>query len=120
MKPQKGEYEMMISGSFLTLFFPPLRERTLTAQTIISFEATQVPEEEDEEETGSVTVRSSSHDLHSCQGDTDNAWWEKASQCQDHTTTQQEHLDVWLVISKEGTTVDIIVVWGLTVIRAYL
>ncbi|XP_053199351.1 olfactory receptor 2S2 [Scomber japonicus] len=49
------------------------RERTLTAQTIISFEATQVPEEEDEEETGSVTVRSSSHDLHSCQGDTDNA-----------------------------------------------
>ncbi|KAM7366302.1 hypothetical protein PAMP_015752 [Pampus punctatissimus] len=50
------------------------RERTLTAQTIISLEATQnlEDEEEKEEETEPVTVRSSSHDLHSCQDDTDN------------------------------------------------
>ncbi|XP_018551971.1 odorant receptor 131-2 isoform X1 [Lates calcarifer] len=46
------------------------RERTLTAQTIISLETPQVPAEE-EEEARPMSVRSSSHD--SCQGDTDNA-----------------------------------------------
>ncbi|XP_030017845.1 olfactory receptor 2A25 isoform X2 [Sphaeramia orbicularis] len=48
------------------------RERTLTAQTIISLEVPQVPneeEEEEEEETG--RVMSSSHDSQSCQGDMD-------------------------------------------------
>ncbi|XP_028284978.1 odorant receptor 131-2 [Parambassis ranga] len=47
------------------------RERTSTAQTIISLDSTRVPEME--EETWPMPVRSSSHDLHSCQGDTDNA-----------------------------------------------
>lgn len=46
------------------------RERTLTAQTIISLEASQVPEEE---ETRPIPVRSSSHDSESCRGDTDDA-----------------------------------------------
>ncbi|XP_044041041.1 odorant receptor 131-2 [Siniperca chuatsi] len=46
------------------------RERTLTAQTIISLEVPQVPEEE---QTTAMSVRSSPHDLHSCQGDADNA-----------------------------------------------
>ncbi|GLD53756.1 olfactory receptor 52B2-like isoform X1 [Lates japonicus] len=45
------------------------RERTLTAQTIISLEMPQVPAEE-EEETRPMSVRSSSHD--SCQDDTNN------------------------------------------------
>lgn len=48
------------------------RERTLTAQTILSLEVPQVPEEE-EGETRPMSVRSSSHDLHSCRGDTDDA-----------------------------------------------
>ncbi|XP_071765569.2 putative G-protein coupled receptor 148 [Centroberyx gerrardi] len=48
---------------------PKTRERTMTTQTIVSLEVPQVPEEE----TRSVSVRSSSHDLHSCQGDMDNA-----------------------------------------------
>ncbi|XP_034712220.1 odorant receptor 131-2 isoform X2 [Etheostoma cragini] len=46
------------------------RERALTAQTIISLQVPQVPEQE---ETGPMSVRSSSHDLDSCPGDTDNA-----------------------------------------------
>ncbi|XP_074480237.1 olfactory receptor 2A25 isoform X1 [Sebastes fasciatus] len=46
------------------------RERTLTAQTIISLQVSQVPEEE--EETRPMSVRRSSHDSESCQGDTDN------------------------------------------------
>ncbi|XP_070710534.1 odorant receptor 131-2 [Pempheris klunzingeri] len=46
------------------------RERTLTAQTIISLEVSQVHKEE---ETSPMSVRSSSHDLNSCQGDADNA-----------------------------------------------
>ncbi|XP_054457619.1 odorant receptor 131-2 isoform X2 [Anoplopoma fimbria] len=46
------------------------RERTLTAQTIISIQVSQVPEEE---ETRPMSVRSSSHDLDSCQDSTDNA-----------------------------------------------
>ncbi|XP_070848821.1 odorant receptor 131-2 [Chaetodon trifascialis] len=46
------------------------RERTLTAQTIISLEAPQTPEAE---ETRPMSVISSSHDFDSCQGDTDNA-----------------------------------------------
>ncbi|CAB1426263.1 unnamed protein product [Pleuronectes platessa] len=56
----------------------PYRERTLTAQTIISQELPKVPEEEEEEEEEEgeemrpVSVRSSS-DSHSCQGDADNA-----------------------------------------------
>ncbi|XP_071315038.1 odorant receptor 131-2 [Trachinotus anak] len=41
------------------------RERTLTAQTIISLEVSQVPAEEE--------IRSSSHDSHSCQGDMSSA-----------------------------------------------
>ncbi|KAE8279124.1 hypothetical protein D5F01_LYC22710 [Larimichthys crocea] len=45
------------------------RERTMTAQTIISLEAQQVPEEE----TSPISVTSSSHGLDSCQGDRDNA-----------------------------------------------
>ncbi|XP_073330599.1 odorant receptor 131-2 [Pagrus major] len=45
------------------------RERTLTAQTIISLEVPQVPEEE----TSPMSVMNSSHDLDSCQGDTDSA-----------------------------------------------
>ncbi|XP_045920328.1 odorant receptor 131-2 [Micropterus dolomieu] len=49
---------------------PKTRERTLTAQTIISLEVPQVPQEE---ETSPMPVRSSSHDLHSCQDDSDNA-----------------------------------------------
>ncbi|KAM9335663.1 olfactory receptor 10G7 [Symphorus nematophorus] len=50
------------------------RERTLTAQTIISLETPQVPEQEKEEEMRPISsVRSSSHDSDSCQGDTDNA-----------------------------------------------
>ncbi|XP_062240195.1 odorant receptor 131-2 isoform X2 [Platichthys flesus] len=55
----------------------PYRERTLTAQTIISQELPQLPEkeeeEEEEEEMRPVSVRSSSHDSHSYQGDADNA-----------------------------------------------
>ncbi|XP_040886864.1 odorant receptor 131-2 [Toxotes jaculatrix] len=47
------------------------RERTLTAQTIISLEVSQAPAEE--QETTPVSVRSSSHDSHSCQGDTNSA-----------------------------------------------
>lgn len=47
------------------------RERTLTAQTIISLQVSQAPEEE--EETRPIPVRSSSHDSDSCQGDMDNA-----------------------------------------------
>lgn len=46
------------------------RERTLTAQTIISLEVPQVP---DEEETQPMSVRCSSHDLDSCQDNMDNA-----------------------------------------------
>ncbi|XP_078132656.1 olfactory receptor 2A25 [Sander vitreus] len=46
------------------------RERTFTAQTIISLQVPQVPEQE---ETMPMSVRSSSHDLDSCQGDKDNA-----------------------------------------------
>ncbi|XP_022616430.1 olfactory receptor 2AT4-like [Seriola dumerili] len=42
------------------------RERTLTAQTIISLEVSQVPAQEEE-------TRSCSHDSLSCQGDTSNA-----------------------------------------------
>ncbi|XP_035502807.2 probable G-protein coupled receptor 148 [Scophthalmus maximus] len=53
------------------------RERTLTVQTSISQEVPQAPaeeeEEEEEEETRPMSVRSSSNDSHSCQGDTDNA-----------------------------------------------
>nr|XP_046235906.1 odorant receptor 131-2 [Scatophagus argus] len=49
------------------------RERTLTAQTIISLEVAQVQEDEEEEETRPVPVMSSSHDLDSCQSDTDAA-----------------------------------------------
>lgn len=46
------------------------RERTLTAQTIISLEVPQVPnEEEEEEEEEPGRVRSSSHDSQSCRGD---------------------------------------------------
>lgn len=45
------------------------RERTLTAQTIISLQLSQVPEEEETKPMS--TIRSSSHDLDSCQGDTD-------------------------------------------------
>ncbi|XP_019951037.2 odorant receptor 131-2 isoform X1 [Paralichthys olivaceus] len=48
------------------------RERTLTALTIISQEVPQVLVEE-EEEMRPMSVRSSSHDSHSCQGDADNA-----------------------------------------------
>ncbi|XP_060922477.1 odorant receptor 131-2 [Limanda limanda] len=48
----------------------PYRKRALTAQTIISQELPQVPEEE---EMRPVSVRISSHDSHSCQGDADNA-----------------------------------------------
>lgn len=46
------------------------RERTLTAQTIISLE---VPQPREAEETTPMSVMSSSHDLESCQGDADNA-----------------------------------------------
>ncbi|KAM9836954.1 putative G-protein coupled receptor 148 [Aulostomus maculatus] len=49
------------------------RERTLTAQTIISLETPAALEEEEEEEMGPVPVRRSSHDLHSCQGQIGNA-----------------------------------------------
>ncbi|KAF7657827.1 hypothetical protein LDENG_00021280 [Lucifuga dentata] len=44
------------------------RERTLTAQTIITLEVSYSPEEEKP-----TSVRSSSHDLHSCQGNMDDA-----------------------------------------------
>ncbi|XP_047455727.1 odorant receptor 131-2 [Mugil cephalus] len=47
------------------------RERTLTAQTIISLEVPQVPEAE--EEARPMPVRSSSHDSDSCQGDGEGA-----------------------------------------------
>ncbi|KAK2863101.1 hypothetical protein Q5P01_002634 [Channa striata] len=50
---------------------PRARERTLTAQTIISLEVSQVPERE--EEIRPQSFRSSSHDSSSCQGDTDGA-----------------------------------------------
>ncbi|XP_035531173.1 odorant receptor 131-2 [Morone saxatilis] len=46
------------------------RERTMTAQTIISLELPQVPEKE---ETRPMSITSSSYDLDSCQGDMDNA-----------------------------------------------
>ncbi|XP_070786021.1 odorant receptor 131-2 [Enoplosus armatus] len=46
------------------------RERTLTGQTIISLEVPQVPEKE---ETMPMSVTSSSHDLHPCHGNADNA-----------------------------------------------
>lgn len=46
------------------------RERTLTAQTIISLQVSQAPEEE---EARPIPVRSFSHDSDSCQGDMDNA-----------------------------------------------
>ncbi|XP_030609821.1 odorant receptor 131-2 [Archocentrus centrarchus] len=48
------------------------RERTLTVQTIISLEASQVPDVP-QEETQPMAVRSSSHDENSCQGDMDDA-----------------------------------------------
>ncbi|XP_039996372.1 olfactory receptor 2AT4 [Xiphias gladius] len=48
--------------------FHRTRERTLTAQTIISLEVPQVPAVEGE--TRSLSVRSSSHNSHSCQSDT--------------------------------------------------
>ncbi|MEQ2270753.1 hypothetical protein XENORESO_011646 [Xenotaenia resolanae] len=47
---------------------PRGRERTLTAQTIISLE---VPQEDREEETGPLPVTSFSHDSRSCEGITD-------------------------------------------------
>ncbi|XP_072232893.1 probable G-protein coupled receptor 148 [Leuresthes tenuis] len=46
------------------------RERTLTAQTIISAEISQVPEEQ-EEETGPLPLTSSSRDSDSCQRETE-------------------------------------------------
>ncbi|KAM9426646.1 uncharacterized protein KZ484_021230 [Pholidichthys leucotaenia] len=45
------------------------RERTLTAQTILSLEVPHMPQEQAEP----LSVRSSSHDLNSCQGDTEAA-----------------------------------------------
>lgn len=57
--------------------FLPFRERTMTAQTIISLEVSQVPEVP-QEETQPVAVRSFSHDQSSCQGNTEDAWREKA------------------------------------------
>lgn len=50
-----------------------LRERTLTVQTTISFE----PPNEDDKETGPLSVIGSSRDPNSSQGITDKAWWEK-------------------------------------------
>lgn len=57
--------------------FLPFRERTMTAQTIISLEVSQVPEVP-QEETQPVAVRSFSHDQSSCQGNAEDAWREKA------------------------------------------
>lgn len=51
----------VISGSLYSLF-PLLRERTLTAQTIISLEVPHVPEEE----TSPMSVMNSTHDSDSC------------------------------------------------------
>ncbi|XP_005751600.1 olfactory receptor 51E1 [Pundamilia nyererei] len=48
------------------------RERTMTAQTIISLEVSQVPEVP-QEETQPVAVRSFSHDQSSCQGNAEDA-----------------------------------------------
>ncbi|CAN9509627.1 unnamed protein product [Ophioblennius macclurei] len=62
-----------VRGSW-THIHHPARERSLTAQTIVSLEVPQVREEEEqEEETRSMSVRSVSHDLHSCRGDADDA-----------------------------------------------
>ncbi|KAF1380636.1 hypothetical protein PFLUV_G00165940 [Perca fluviatilis] len=49
------------------------RERSLTAQTIISLQVPQSSQVLEQEETRPMSVRSSSHDLDSCPGDTDNA-----------------------------------------------
>lgn len=86
----------VISGFFHSLFFP-FRERTLTAQTIISLEVPQVPAVEGE--TRSLSVRSSSHNSHSCQSDTNYVWWGKKSRSVSASRPAQEHVDKWLVFS---------------------
>lgn len=76
---------LKLSESFLFVLLP-LRERTLTAQTILTMEVPQTPEDEEEEEEEDrrpVPVMSSSYDFDSCSSHADNAWWEKEGRRQD-------------------------------------